>query len=87
MPQVKRDITTEEMDWWKGIGRRMKAARKARGISQQDFAKMLDLSNNGYCNFENGKGVFNLYLFYKACTLLGKCANSMMGRRVKAKGK
>ena len=87
MPQFKRDITTEEMDWWQSLGRRIKAARKERGIPQKEFAKMLDMSTTGLCHFEKGRGSFNLYLFYRACTLLGKCANSMMGRRVKAKGK
>ena len=84
MPVYRRDITTEEKEWYNAIGRRIKAARKARGISQQDFAKMLDMSNSGLCHFERGRGSFNLYLFYRACKILGKCANSMMGRRIKS---
>ena len=83
MPQLKRDITTEEIDWYKALGRRIKTARKERGIKQKHFAKMLGVNNTGLCRFENGRGSFNLYLFYRACTLLGKCANSMMGRQAK----
>ena len=62
----------------------LKPRGRQRGISQQDFAKMLDMSNSGLCHFERGRGSFNLYLFYRACKILGKCANSMMGRRIKS---
>ena len=84
MARYNRDSTQESRDWWKAVGRRMKAARKSRGIEQKDFAKMLGVTINNYCNFENGKASLDLYLFYKACCLLGKCANSMMGRKTKA---
>ena len=81
---MRRDLTPEIHDWWKGLGRRMKTARKARGMTQKDFAKMLGVTAQNYSAFENGKASLDLYLFYKACMLLGKCANSMMGRRIKS---
>ena len=85
MPVYRRDITTEEKEWWTTqLVDVLKQHARQRGISQQDFAKMLDMSNSGLCHFERGRGSFNLYLFYRACTLLGKCANSMMGRRIKS---
>ena len=55
MPVLRRDITTEEKEWYNAIGRRIKAARKARGISQQDFAKMLDMSNSGLCHLREAE--------------------------------
>ena len=84
MPFKKRVVTTDEKRWWQAVGRRIKKARKQRGISQKDFAKMLGVPVPNYCNFENGKANLNLYVFYQACRILKICANSVMGRKRKS---
>ena len=83
MPFKKRIVTTDETRWWQAVGNRIKKARKQRGISQKDFAKMLGVPIPNYCNFENGKATLNLYVFYQACRILKICANSVMGRKRK----
>ena len=83
MPFKKRIVTTDETRWWQAVGNRIKKARKQRGIKQKDFAKMLGAPIPNYCNFENGKGNLNLYVFYQACRILKICANSVMGRKRK----
>ena len=85
MPSRQKTITLAEKEWWRALGKRMRAARKQRGILQKDFVKELDTSLATYCNFENGKARIPVYVFYQACVKLGKCANGMMGRTQRRK--
>ena len=73
----------DKQDFLIGVGRRLRKARKKRGITQSEFAKMLGIGKNTLCGFEKGRHALGLYNFYKACRLLGICANSVMGRKRK----
>ena len=72
-----------KQDFLIGVGKRLRKARKERGWTQSEFAKMLGVSQNTVSGIEKGRHALGLYKFYKACQLLGKCANSILGRKRK----
>lgn len=71
----------EKKEWLEGVGRRLRKARLDRELSQRKFAKMLGIHANYLYEVEKGLSTLNIYTFTKACQLLGKCANSMLGRK------
>ena len=73
----------DKQDFLIGVGKRLRKARKERGWTQSEFAKMLGVGQNTLCGVEKGRHAFNLHKFYKACQLLGKCANAILGRKRK----
>ena len=77
----------DKQDFLIGVGKRLRKARKERGWTQSEFAKMLGVSQSALCGVEKGHHAVNLHKFYKACRLLKICANSVTGRKRKAKGR
>lgn len=52
------------------MGKRIKQRRKELGITQNQFAEMLQISNNHISTIENGKGHASIELFCKICSAL-----------------
>lgn len=73
----------EHLDFMVKLGQRMRKIRLQKGIKQKEFAKLIECSEAIYCRFENGKQGISLYSFYLACKVLGKDANSLLGRKRK----
>ena len=73
----------EEERFWIETGQRMRKARKSRGFTQEHVAKKVGMSTAAWCWFEQGKGSISLYKFRKACKVLRKCSNAMLGRKKK----
>ena len=84
MPRGKRRMQTQyEVNWTLAVGRRLRKARDDHGYSQADFAEKIDVPSSVLSSAENGRQALPLYAFFRACVILGKCANSMMGRKKK----
>ena len=79
MPQ--KPLPEQELVWMQAVGRRVRKARKDAGIKQQEFAKMIGMSPTTYNKFEQGRAKIQLCPFFKACIILKKDANSIMGRK------
>lgn len=52
------------------MGKRIKERRKELGITQNQFAETLQISNNHISTIENGKGHASIELFCKICSAL-----------------
>ena len=52
------------------MGKRIKRRRKELNITQNQFAEMLQISNNHLATIENGKGHASIELFCKICDTL-----------------
>lgn len=52
------------------MGKRIKQRRKELGITQNQFAEMLQISNNHISTIENGRGHASIELFCKICSVL-----------------
>ena len=73
--------TEAERDWVRETGKRLRKARVSQGYGQSEFAEMIECSNADLSNFENGRKSMPLYPFVRACVILGKCMNSVSGRK------
>lgn len=60
------------------IGARIKAAREARGMTQEDFAAALDLSRNHISVIERGVKAPKLETFIAIANELGVSADSLL---------
>ena len=52
------------------MGKRIKQRRKELNITQNQFAEMLQISNNHLSTIENGKGHTSMELFCQICVAL-----------------
>ena len=82
-----RQRSDEHLEFIKETGSRIRKARIEAGISQKDFAEMIECSTALLNRFENGKifpgNCLNLWSFRKACKILKKDANYLLGRQRK----
>ena len=73
--RVIRVLTQEELDSGtldtKLVGERIKAARKLRGITQEQLAEAANCTHTHICNIENGKIGISLLSFLS----LAVCSN------------
>lgn len=60
------------------IGARIKAAREAKGMTQEDFAAALDLSRNHVSVIERGVKAPKLETFVAIANILGVSADSLL---------
>lgn len=51
----EKTISKAEAKFLRDVGRKLQLIRKSRGLSQEEFAKLLNLSREGYSNYEHGK--------------------------------
>lgn len=69
-------LTQEELDSGtldtKLIGERIKAARKLRGITQEQLAEAANCTHTHICNIENGKIGISLELLFRISVVLQK---------------
>ena len=69
-------LTQEELESGtldtKLIGERIKAARKLRGITQEQLAEAANCTHTHICNVENGKEGISLDLLYRISIVLGQ---------------
>lgn len=69
-------LTQEELDSGtldtKLIGERIKAARKLRGITQEQLAEAANCTHTHSCNIENGKIGISLELLFRISVVLQK---------------
>ena len=68
---MKKDLTE--------IGKRIKKARKSKGISQVEFADKLDISVSHLSNIENGKINVGLDIFLAITDVLDVSADWLLG--------
>ena len=54
------------------LGKRVKIARKAKRLTQEELASLCDCTPTHICNIENGKIGISLDLLFKISILLGK---------------
>lgn len=51
----RKILSKSEALFLKDVGRNLRVIRRSRGLTQKEFAQMLDLSREGYANYELGK--------------------------------
>lgn len=73
--------TEREIQWTEAVGARLKRNREQQDYAQGEFARIIEVSQPTLSAAEKGNKALPLYPFLRACEVLGKCANSMMGRR------
>ena len=54
------------------LGKNIKMARKAKGLSQNELAELLDISREQLAKVETAKRTISLGLLFKMCNILGK---------------
>ena len=54
------------------LGKNIKEARKAKNLSQNDFAELLDISREHLAKVETAKRTISLGLLFKMCDILEK---------------
>ena len=59
------------------VGARIKNARKVRGFTQGQVGKILNLTQQQYSRFENGKYELNYYQIYQVCDLFNVTPNDL----------
>lgn len=57
------------METAKIIGNNLKQARKAKGLTQKDVSAILNMTQQQYSRFENGKYELNYDLILELCKL------------------
>lgn len=75
--------TQFEVDWVAMVGRKLRRAREEKGYTQKQLAIEIETTQSELNRAENGVKALPLFCFYRACVVLGKDANSMMGRKRK----
>ena len=66
------------------IGQYISKLRKEKGLTQQDLAEKIGVSNRTIGNWENGRNMPDLSLFNPLCEILGITVNDLMsGEKVK----
>ena len=63
------------------LGKRIKRARKQRGLKQYEVADRMGIHRTQYSKIESGYAQIKIHRFLQICDILGKCANSMLGRK------
>lgn len=66
------------------MGKRIQRRRKELGLTQDEAAERLQISNNHLSTIENGKGNASLKLFCKICTLLDVTPDYLLTGQVHA---
>lgn len=61
----------------KEVGERIKQARKYKGLTQSDVAKVFRMTQQQYSRFENGVFELNYYQIVEICKLLDMTPNEM----------
>ena len=61
----------------KEVGERIKQARKYKGLTQSDVAKIFRMTQQQYSRFENGVFELNYYQIVEICKLLDMTPNEM----------
>ena len=59
------------------VGARIKNARKVRGFTQGQVGKILNMTQQQYSRFENGKYELNYYQIYQVCDLFNVTPNDL----------
>lgn len=63
----------------KAVGRKLKEAREALGLSQDDVGEMLHMSGVNYGNFERGKRAINCDYLIQLSGILSRPASWFLG--------
>ena len=65
------------MEIAKIIGNNIKSARKFKGLTQSQVAKILNMTQQQYSRFENGVFELNYYQIVEICKLLDTTPNEI----------
>ena len=65
------------MDIAKVVGNNIKEARKLKGLTQSDVAKVFRMTQQQYSRFENGVFQLNYEQIYKLCQLFDVTPNDL----------
>ena len=68
-------------------GKRLREARKAKGLTQIQAAELCDLEQPNYQRIESGKSDIKISMLYKICKGLGISADFILGIEVNNKAK
>lgn len=60
-------------------GTRLKEARKAKGYTQTEIAKLMDIPQQNWQRYESGKLDLKMSTIYKICKALGISADWLLG--------
>lgn len=63
----------------KEVGERIKHSRKIAGYTQAQVANILNMTQQQYCRFENGKFELNYSQLATVCTLFDVSADFLLG--------
>lgn len=66
-----KNNTPEEDNYLKSIGLRIKENRKKKGITQEEFAQMLETKQPNIARIESGKQNISILIYKKIAVLLG----------------
>jgi len=70
------------MDIKREVGNRMKDSRNAMGLTQEQVAKKLSMTQQQYSRFENGKFELNYSRLIEICELYDVSADYLLGLKV-----
>lgn len=63
-----------------GVGENMRRLRMRKGILQKDLARLLNVSQNAVCLYENGKREPNIRSLVKMCDFFDVSLDYLVGR-------
>lgn len=61
------------------FSQRLKAARKAKSLTQTQMAELLNVKQQSYARYESGKGEPSLETFAEICKLLDEAPAYLLG--------
>lgn len=68
-----------EQDLLKKIGKRIKTARKRKGLTQEELSGLISAGSPHISNIENGKKIFSIELLVEICNALEVSPNELLG--------
>ena len=68
-----------EQDLLRKIGKRIKIARKRKGLTQEELSGLISAGAPHISNIENGKKIFSIELLVELCNALEVSPNELLG--------
>jgi transcriptional regulator with XRE-family HTH domain len=80
-------MTAEEQQFFKGLGARLAALRKAQGLSQQALADQVGIAQQTLAHYEVGRARPPVSLMPEFSRIFGVAVDELLGQPVRAAGK
>jgi transcriptional regulator with XRE-family HTH domain len=71
-------VPSSEQDFYESVGRRIRAHRRARDLTQEQLADDVDLSRTSITNIEQGNQPVSAWLLWRLSAILGCSVNELL---------